>query len=330
MGDLFLWISSMNTTDVLEVVLVGIPGLEHMYSWILVLFCFLYVFSLIGNGILLFIIRTDVSLQMPMYDLVSMLAVTDLGLALVTLPTVLGVFSLHSVRLPLPLCLLQMFLIHCLSVMESSVLVTMAYDRFVAICNPLRYSSLLTRPFTARMGLLAILRGVAVILPIPVMLQSSRLCKSRMLSHAYCLHPDMMRLIRSPLRANNMYSIFAVVSTMGLDGLLITLSYVFILTAVRRLAAAAERCKVFHTCARHVSVVLLFYGPMISLSIIHRFGDHKSNMIQAPLAYLHFLLPPVMNPIVYGVKTKQIYQRLIHKLRRVPFRRDKKAQKNFQ
>ncbi|KAM3910170.1 olfactory receptor 51G2-like [Leptodactylus fuscus] len=300
-------VNNPNSKDVLT--LVGIPGLEHIYPWILGPFCFLYVLSLIGNSILFFIIKTDVSLQTPMYDLVSMLALTDLGLSLATLPTVLGVFSLQSLRLPISLCLLQMFFIHSLSVMESSVLLTMAYDRFVAICNPLRYSSLLTRQLTSRLGLLVMLRGVAVILPIPFMLRGSSLCKSA-LSHAFCLHPDVMRLLCSQGSANSIYSIFAVLSTMGLDALLITLSYVSILRAVGRLSSTSERCKVFHRCACHIIVVLLFYSPMISLSMIHRFGSLRNSFIHVPLGYLHFLLPPAMNPTVYGVKMKCIYRRL--------------------
>ncbi|XP_073524311.1 olfactory receptor 51G2-like [Phyllobates terribilis] len=305
-------VNSTDNRDVLTLVLVGIPGWEDFYSWILVLFCFIYGISLVGNSILLFLIKTDVSLQTPMYDLVSRLALIDLGLSLTTLPTVLGVFCLQFLRLPVPLCLLQMFFIHSLSVMESSVLLTMAYDRFVAICKPLQYSSLLTRPLIRRLGLLTVLRGVAVILPIPLMLQGPCLCKSSVLSHAFCLHPDVMRLLCSQMSANNIYSIFAVLSTMGLDAVFITLSYVLILGAVCRLRSASEGWKVFHRCACHISVVVLFYSPMISLSMIHRFGDHKSNFIHVPLAYLHFLLPPAMNPILYGVNTKCLNQRLIH------------------
>ncbi|XP_066430654.1 olfactory receptor 51G2-like [Eleutherodactylus coqui] len=326
-------ISSINASDsrdVLTLVLVGIPGLEHIYPWILVSFCFLYVISLIGNSILFFIIKTDTFLQTPMYDLVSRLALTDLGLSLVTLPTVLGVFCLQSLRLSVPCCLLQMFFVHCLSVIESSVLLTMAYDRFVAICNPLRYSSLLTRPLTSRLGLFSVLRGVAVILPIPLMLRCSSLCKSSILSHAFCLHPDVMRLLCSHMSVNNLYSIFAVLSTMGLDAVFITLSYVFILRAVCGLGSSSERCKAFHRCACHISVVLLFYSPMISLSMIHRFGGHKTRFPHVVLAYLHFLLPPALNPILYGVNSKCIYQRLVHRIQHIRLDKVKKPQDNVQ
>ncbi|XP_040189947.1 olfactory receptor 51G2-like [Rana temporaria] len=303
------------SSDLRTVVLVGIPGLEDFYSWILGFFCLLYLLSLFGNFILILLIRTDESLQIPMYDLVSMLAIADLGLSLATIPTVLGVFSFQSMELPVPLCLLQMFFIHSFSVMESSILLAMSYDRFVAICNPLRYPSLLTRHLTRRLGLLTVLRSFAVILPIPVMVQTSRLCRSAMLSHAFCLHPDIMRLLCSKSTENNIYSMFAVISTMGLDAFLILLSYALILRAVFQLSLVSARWKVFRTCVRHISAVLLFYIPMISLSMIHRFAGPSSTFLHVPLAYLHFLLPPTLNPILYGMKTKMIYQSLIHSLR---------------
>ncbi|KAM5125333.1 olfactory receptor 51G2-like [Mantella aurantiaca] len=314
-----LMISSSNITErrnLLDAVLVGIPGLEDFYPWILGLLCLIYVLALVGNCLLTFIIKLDESLGIPMYDLVSMLAVTDFGLSLVTLPTTLGVFSMRSLELPVPLCLLQMFFIHVLSVMESSVLLAMAYDRCVAICNPLRYPSLLTRQLVRRLGLAMVLRSFAVVLPIPVMVRRSGLCRSAVLSHAFCLHPDIMRL----LCANNLYSVFAVISTMGLDAVLILLSYVLILRAVCRLRLATARWKVFRTCLRHVSIVLLFYSPMISLSFIHRFARHQSTFLHVPLAYLHFLLPPALNPILYGINTRKIYRHITHRLRR---RRDK-------
>ncbi|KAM9330212.1 olfactory receptor 51G2-like [Gastrophryne carolinensis] len=308
-------ISSVNGTGsghLLTFTLVGIPGLEDMYPGILLLFCFVYMLALLGNGLLFFLIQTDASLQTPMYELVSMLSCSDLSLALATLPTVLRVFMFRSVRLPVSLCLAQMFFIHWLSVIESSVLLVMAYDRLVGICNPLRYPSLLTSQLVGRLGLLIVLRGLAVILPIPAMLASSDLCKGRCLSHAFCLHPDLTRLLCSKRTANSAYSMFAVISTMGVDGLLILLSYALILRSVCRLRLAKERWRAFRTCARHVGAVILFYSPMIALSIIHRL---EGTTVHRPMAYLHFLLPPALNPVMYGVRFKRIFPHIKQKIK---------------
>ncbi|KAM4709798.1 olfactory receptor 51G1-like [Discoglossus pictus] len=252
-----------------------------------------------------------------MHVLLSMLSVTDLCLAFVTLPTVLGVFWYGSIEVPVNICFIQMFLIHFFSVMESSVLLAMAFDRFVAICNPLRYSTILTNSLIVKIGFVIVVRGLVILLPIPILLQKTILCRSKVLSHAFCLHPDVMRLVCSRLTANTAYSLFAVLSTMGLDALLVVLSYTLILKAVCSLRSMSERSKAFHTCACHVCVVLLFYTPMIGLSMIHRFGGHLPTFIGVAMAYLHFLLPPALNPILYGIKTKKIYQRICQKIQKM-------------
>ncbi|KAM8939649.1 olfactory receptor 51G2-like [Pelodytes ibericus] len=306
---------NITNSNVLSFILVGIPGLEDFYQWIAIPFYFLYFLSLLGNSILIFIIHTDVTLQTPMYELLSMLAVADLSLSLSTLPTVFWVFWFGSLELPVTACLLQMFLIHYFSVMESSILLAMAYDRFVAICNPLRYSSILTHSLISKIGLVTVIRSTIVLLPIPILLHSSLLCKDNVLSHAFCLHPDVTRFLCSKFIVNNVFSIFAVLSTMGLDTVLIILSYVLIMRAVCSLGCRTECWKAFQTCVCHICGVLLFYTPMICLSMIHRFGSDLPPLAHVPLAYLHFLLPPALNPVVYGIKTRQIHMRIFQKIR---------------
>ncbi|XP_053324496.1 olfactory receptor 51G2-like [Spea bombifrons] len=301
----------------LSFVLVGIPGLEHLYFWISIPFHFLYILTVFANCTLIFIIRSDASLQTPMHAFLAMLAMADLCLSFSTLPTVLGVFWFHSLELPSTACLVQMYLIHSFSVMESSTLLAMAYDRFVAICNPLRYSSIFTNSLITKIGLVTVTRGLVLLLPIPVLLSGSTPCKSMVLSHAFCLHPDVTRLLCSAYKTTNVYSIFAVLSTMGLDALLIILSYVLILKAVCHFGSMTERWKALHTCVCHICVVLLFYMPMISLSIIHRYGAYLPQNIHVPMAYLHFLLPPALNPIIYGIKTRPIHRRIVQKIRRL-------------
>ncbi|XP_053556355.1 olfactory receptor 51G2-like [Bombina bombina] len=307
----------MTSTSFLSLILLGIPGQEVFYLWIFLSLLFMYFITFIGNCTLLIIVKADTNLQIPMYMFLSMLAMIDLGLSLVTLPTVLGVFWLHSVEVPLRLCLSQMFLIHFFSVMESSVLLAMAYDRYIAICNPLRYSSIITNRLIGKIGFLAVIRGMATLLPIPVLLQSSVFCKKNILSHVICLHPDLMRLVCNRHMANNLYSLFAVLSTMGIDLMLLIISYVLILKAICNLGSMSECSKVFHNCACHVCVALLFYTPMISLSMVHRFGGHISPTINVPMAYLHFLMPPALNPIMYGIKMRQIRQKIFHKIEKI-------------
>ena len=123
-----------------------------------------------------------------------MLALTDLGLSLCTLPTVLGIFWVGARDIGHDACFAQLFFIHCLSFLESSVLLSMAFDRFVAICRPLHYASILTHTVIGRIGLASLGRSVALIIPLPFMLKRFPYCGSPVLSHSYCLHQEVMKL----------------------------------------------------------------------------------------------------------------------------------------
>lgn len=291
--------------------LTGIPGQEAAHIWISIPFCSIYVVSMVGNTVILFIVKTDPSLHEPMYIFLSMLALTDLGLSISTVPTVMGIFWFNVQEISFTACFTQLFFIHALSFIESSVLLSMAFDRYVAICNPLRYASILTTPRIAKMGLAFMLRGVLLIFPLPFLLKRFQYCKANVLSHSYCLHQEVMKMACSDIRVNSIYGLFVIVSTVGMDSLLILLSYVMILRAVLSIASQEERLKALNTCVSHICAVLLFYTPMIGLSIVHRFGKDLSPVVQILMGYVYLLVPPLMNPIVYSVKTKQIRAQMV-------------------
>ncbi|XP_008056763.1 olfactory receptor 51G1 [Carlito syrichta] len=293
--------------------LTGFRGLEDLHDWISVPFCLIYFTVILGNLTILHIIRTDTTLHEPMYYFLAMLALTDLGLCLSTLPTVLGIFLFDAREIGIPACFTQLFFIHTLSLMESSVLLSMSIDRYMAICNPLRYSAILTPARIVKMGLSSVLRSVLLIFPLPFLLKRLQYCHSHVLSHAYCLHLEIMKLACSSIAVNHIYGLFVVACTVGVDSLLIFLSYALILRTVLSIASRQERLRALNTCVSHISAVLLFYIPMIGLSLVHRFGQHLPRIIHLLMSYVYLLIPPLMNPIVYSIKTKQIRQRLIKK-----------------
>ncbi|ELV11849.1 olfactory receptor 51G2 [Tupaia chinensis] len=291
--------------------LTGLPGLEAMHAWLSIPLCAMYVASLAGNSLILWVVHSEPSLHQPMYYFLSMLAVTDLGLSASTLPTMLAIYALGLREVAVGACLAQLFFIHTFSIMESSVLLTMALDRFLAISKPLRYGAILTNPRIAWLGLAILVRSISLHVPAPIMLQQLPFCQNRLLSHSYCLHPDVMKLACADTHINSAYGLFVVLSTLGLDSVLIVLSYGLILYTVLSIASRAERLKALNTCVSHICSVLLFYTPMIGLSMIHRFGKWASPCSRVLLSYLHFLTPPVLNPVVYTIKTKQIRLRML-------------------
>ncbi|EMP25181.1 Olfactory receptor 51G2 [Chelonia mydas] len=217
----------------------------------------------------------------------------------------------HSREISLDACFAQVFFIHSLSLTESSMLLLMAFDRFVVICNPLRYASILTPLRIAKMGLVFVLRWMALISPLPFLLKQFRYCRDNVLSHSYCLHQEVMKMACSDITVNSIYGLSVKLLTIGLDLLLIFLSYVMIIKTVLSVASPMECLRALNTCVSHLCAVLLFFAPEIGLSVIHRFGYSSSHLLQILLGYVYLLVPPLVNPIVYSVKSKHLRARII-------------------
>nr|XP_003421503.2 olfactory receptor 51G2-like [Loxodonta africana] len=291
--------------------LTGIPGLEALHIWISIPFCAMFFITLVGNMTIMTVIWREQTLHVSMYLSLAMLAASDLGLSVFTFPTMLRIFWLDSREMTFSSCFTQMFFIHTFQKFESAVILVMAFDRYVAISHPLHYSSILTNRVIARIGLAVFVRTLAVEVPLPILLRRLCFCHSNVLSHSYCLHPDIIKLSCSSSRINSSLGLFVVLSTMGLDFLLILLSYVLILKTVLSIASHGGRLKALNTCISHLSAVVLFFTPIICLSMLHRFGPRLPSYIYVLMANMHFLIPPVMNPIVYVVKTKQMWEKII-------------------
>ncbi|XP_077200295.1 olfactory receptor 51I2-like [Paroedura picta] len=303
-----------NQSSVLPTFLMaGIPGLEDRGVWLAIPFCTMYTAAILGNSVIILIVVKVSSLHKPMYIFLSMLAVSELGVCLSTLPTVVSVFIFDVREIGMEACFAQMFFIHCFSLMDSGVLWAMAFDRFVAIYSPLQYVTILTSSRIAMIGLGIAVRSVLVMAPLPILLRRLPFCGSNLLAHPYCLHPNLIRLPCADVTVNNRYGLFLVLSTFGLDSVIILLSYVMIVKTVLGMASKDGRLRALNTCLSHVCAVVVFFVPMIGVSLVHRFGKHASPLLHALMANVYLLVPPALNPIIYSIKTKEIRQSL-HKL----------------
>ncbi|XP_023439512.2 olfactory receptor 51I2-like [Dasypus novemcinctus] len=291
--------------------LTGFPGLEASHPVISILFCVLYLIALIGNSAILVVIWVEESLHAPMYLFLSMLAASDLGLCIATLPTLLKLFWFNVREINFDACLIQMFFIHVFSLMESGILLTMAFDRYVAISNPLRYTMILTNATIAKIGVGLVTRAVTVFFPVFFLIKRLKFCKANVLSHSYCLHPDIIKLSCSDHRINSIYGFIILLLTFGMDSVLILLSYLKILITVLHIASQEEQFKALNTCVSHICAVLLVYVPMLGVSIIHRFGKHAPPVVHIIMGYVYLLVPPVLNPVVYCIKTREISTRIL-------------------
>ncbi|XP_051843483.1 olfactory receptor 51H1-like [Antechinus flavipes] len=294
--------------------LTGIPGMPEKDYWIALPLFFLYSITLLGNITILIVIKHEQSLHEPMYYFLAMLAATDLSLSLSSLPTMLEVHWFGQYSVTFDACITQMFFIHTFGGVESGVLVAMAFDRFVAIRFPLHYAIILTHGVISKIGVTILLRSVVAVLPVPFLIKRLPFCHSNVLSHAYCLHQDAMRLACADTHINSLYGLLAVIFIIVLDALVLLLSYILILQAVLGIASREERFKVLNTCFSHICAVLLFYVPLIAMTLLHLFGKHLSPIVHTFMANVYLLLPPVLNPIVYSIRTREIRRQIVRVL----------------
>ncbi|XP_053418863.1 olfactory receptor 51I2 [Nycticebus coucang] len=307
-----------NVTHPAFFLLTGIPGLEISHRWLAGPLCVMYAVALGGNTVILQAVWVEPKLHKPMYYFLSMLSFSDVAMSMATLPTVFRTFCLDARTIAFDACLIQMFLIHSFSMMESGILLVMSFDRYVAICDPLHYASVLTNEVIAGLGLAVTARSVITLFPLPFLIKRLPICRSNVLSHSYCLHPDMMKLACSDITINSIYGLFVLVSTFGMDLSFIFLSYVLILRSVMAIASREERVKALNTCVSHILAVLAFYVPMIGVSTVHRFGKHAPRYIHVLMSNVYLFVPPVLNPLIYSAKTKEIHQaivRMFHSLK---------------
>ncbi|KAJ1075560.1 hypothetical protein K5549_013763 [Capra hircus] len=292
-------------------ILAGIPGLEKFHVWIGIPFCAIYVLAIVGNGTLLHLIVVEDSLHEPMFFFLSLLATTDLILSTATVPKLLSNLWLGSQEITFTGCLTQMFFLHFSFVVDSAILLTMALDRYVAICFPLRYTSILAPQVIIKLVVGIVVRSFSVILPDVFLLKRLPFCGTRIIPHTYCEHIGVARLSSADISINIWYGFSVPLMTVVSDVIFIAVSYIFILRAVFHLSSPGARQKALGTCGSHVCVILMFYTPAFFSILAHRFGHSVPRNMLILFANLYVAIPPALNPIVYGVKTKKIQDKFV-------------------
>nr|XP_013811047.1 PREDICTED: olfactory receptor 52K2-like [Apteryx mantelli mantelli] len=308
----------LNHSSPSSFILTGIPGLEVAHFWIAFPFCTMYFMAVLGNITVLLVIRMDPNLHLPMFYFLSTLAAIDLVLTTSPIPKLLSIFWFQSHEIVFEGCVVQMFFIHGFSAVESGVLLAMAFDRYLAICKPLHYSAVLTSPTIAKLVLAAVVRGLGLMTPLTCMVSSLSYCGPRVIAHSYCEHMSVVKLACGDTRPNNIYGITAATVVVGSDSILIAVSYMLILRAVMGLSSKEARLKSFGTCGSHICVILLFYTPGLFSFYTQRWGQSIPVHLHILTADLYLLVPPMLNPLIYGMRTKPIRERVLNLVSRKP------------
>ncbi|XP_067414341.1 olfactory receptor 52K1-like [Emydura macquarii macquarii] len=263
--------SNLTPSNSSTFILNGIPGLEDAHIWISIPFSMFYIICLLGNSTVLFVVGKEQTLHKPMFLLLCMLALTDIGQSTCIAPKALSIFWFRSKVITVDGCITQIFFLYVLGVTQSALLVIMAFDRYVAICNPLRYATILTNTRITNLGLVGFFIAVLLVLPMTLLLWRLPFCSNRVIPHTFCEHIAVVKISCGDTTINQMYSLVITLGVIGLDLILVGLSYGLIIRAVLRLSTKKANRKALSTCTPHICVLLMSCTPFLFSTLTHRY-----------------------------------------------------------
>ncbi|XP_073404472.1 olfactory receptor 6N1-like [Dendrobates tinctorius] len=295
---------NLTNSRVSEFVIFGFPSLQKYPTLLFCLFLFIYLFTIIGNGSIFLLVIRDRRLHTPMYFFVSNLSFLDMSYTSVTVPKMLAKFAMHLDTISFPACFAQMYIFLSLTATECLLLTVMAYDRYVAICSPLHYLTIMTRGRCLLLTAIAWSGGFLILIIVLTLALKLPFCGPNVIHHYYCDHPPLLQLACTDTSFN-----VAVGSTIGALVLLITftlvvVSYIKIIISILKINSKDGRKKTFSTCASHFAVVNIYFLPLIFMYI--RPKASYSSDVDSLVALLYTVLTPMMNPVIYSFRSKDI------------------------
>ncbi|XP_038619518.1 putative olfactory receptor 56B2 [Tachyglossus aculeatus] len=297
--------SNGSNLQVSEFILMGFPGIHSWQHWLSIPLGLLYLLALVANVMILLTIWKETVLHQPMFYFLAVLAVVDIGLSTTIMPRILTILWFNARAISLPECFIQIYAIHTFFGMESGIFVCMALDRYVAICHPLRYSSVITEGFVLKATLFMVFRNGLLFVPVPVLASEHLYCSKNEIDHCLCSNLAVTSLACDDRKASSIFQLSLAWILIGSDVGLIILSYALILLVVLKLHSAKAASKALSTCSSHIILILFFYTAILVLSITHS-AKGKVPLIPVLLNVLHNVIPPALNPIVYALRTQEI------------------------
>ncbi|XP_029437707.1 olfactory receptor 12D3-like [Rhinatrema bivittatum] len=293
-----------NGTIVTEFILLGLTKDRKLAIFLLVLYSTLYILILLGNAMIIAAVVNELRLHTPMYFLLANLSLLDIGFSTVTVPRILVDFLSDSKMISFQGCITQLHFYHFLGSTEVILLTTMSYDRYVAICNPLRYNIIMNKKVCILLSSGSWMTGFFHALLHSVMTSRLPFCKSNKINHFFCdVKPILMLACTSTHLNENLLTLvtgFIVLSTF----LLTLTSYAYISSTLVKIRSAKGRQKAFSTCASHLTVVFLLYGTAIYTYI-------RPTSVQAVeqdrnAAILFTVITPLLNPLIYTLRNEDV------------------------
>ncbi|XP_006902702.1 PREDICTED: olfactory receptor 2B11-like [Elephantulus edwardii] len=274
-----------------------------------------YILTLLGNSAIILVSQLDSQLQSPMYFFLTNLSFLDLCFTTTTVPQMLFNLGSPNKNITYVGCMTQAYIFHWLGCTECILLGIMALDRYVAVCQPLRYSIIMDHKVCLHMSSTAWLFGLANSLLQSTLTVQLPLCGNQVLDHFFCELPGLIKMACVDTTVNEIT--LAVVATLLLMGplFMILISYSYIARAVFRIPSADGRLKAFNTCSSHLLVVSLFYGPGIYI-YMQPSGNGPQDLSKF-LTLFYCVITPMANPFIYTLRNKEVKGALRRLLRRV-------------
>ncbi|MFT7803901.1 olfactory receptor 2AT4-like [Arapaima gigas] len=303
----------MPYTNVTEFLLMGFPGLKPWYYGpVAALFFIVYLAIVSGNGFILVFVASERSLQKPTYLIFCNLALSDIVFATATLPKAIARYWAEDKIISFNACFLQMFMVHLLGSISSFLLMIMALDRYIAICSPLRYHTLIKN------SSMLIMCGLSWLIPstwmavILIQAYSLSYCSSNKIFQCYCDHIGIVQLAFTALGG--------AMAVLLCPLAFIIFSYISIIIAVMKIANLEGRYKTFSTCSPQLFIICLYYVPRCFNYLANNLGLTFGADTQIVLILFYSLFPPMVNPLIYCFRTKEIKKTLSRKFQIIKIR----------
>uniref|UniRef100_W5NNS3 Olfactory receptor 52L1-like n=2 Tax=Lepisosteus oculatus TaxID=7918 RepID=W5NNS3_LEPOC len=292
-------------------VFVGFSALKENRRFLFIPFFLMFLLSLVANSVLIFVIITHRTLHTPMHVLISCIACVDLIWPIVITPKMLLSFLLDWNEISLLGCLSQMFFVNFIGGLQSSILMGMALDRYVAICNPLRYNDYVNRSSFFKLFTVVILRNLIFNVIVVILAGSHFFCLSNVIDHCFCEHMALVNLACGSTTKNSVAGLVASFCITSVDCLCIIVSYVRIFWAVFKTASVKSCQKAIHTCGTHLIVISVSYICAMTAFLTYRIENSMTSNIRVFISIMYILFPGCFNPIIYGIRTKEIREQIL-------------------
>ncbi|KAG9466981.1 olfactory receptor 11A1-like [Eleutherodactylus coqui] len=293
---------NINTT---EFMLVGFKNLHSFRIFVFVLFLLIYIFTLSGNLLIILLVATNARLHSPMYFFLCNLSISEVVFTTNIVPNMLDNLLSEDGSISLPGCLTQYYFFSSTATTECLLLAIMSYDRYLAICRPLHYSSLMNFQMCFQTATWAWLAGLTISMVTLILLCKSHFCGPNVIDNFFC---DLSPLIE--LSCSNKFIIeiesfiFASLLTLFPFVFIIT-TYCMILYNIYKIPSSNGRKKAFSTCSSHLAVVATYYGTLIIMYVAP--SRKQIFNISKALSLLYTVVTPLLNPIVYSLRNKEIH-----------------------